>query len=150
MICSEDEDLDRRLEEYGRHLTVSGWKYKTAKRKTCGRSENHKSDAKLKKATKCGVADHVTKFKHPEDPQLGFLTIVAIETVKEKKDLIVRENYWMCNLGTIFKGMNTRTDLNTVLKDRSSKNEREREREREGEGGRENSLLKKTMGPCQL
>ena len=31
MICSEDEDLDRRLEEYGRHLTVSGWKYKTAK-----------------------------------------------------------------------------------------------------------------------
>ena len=31
MICSEDEELDRRLEEYGRHLTVSGWKYKTAK-----------------------------------------------------------------------------------------------------------------------
>ena len=31
MICSEDEDLDRRLEEYGRHLTVSGWKYKTVK-----------------------------------------------------------------------------------------------------------------------
>ena len=31
MICSKDEDLDRRLEEYGRHLTISGWKYKTAK-----------------------------------------------------------------------------------------------------------------------
>jgi len=31
MICSEDEDLDRRLEEYGRHLTVSRWKYRTAK-----------------------------------------------------------------------------------------------------------------------
>ena len=44
MICSEDGDLDRRLEDfkiqdyfiiitllYGRHLTVSGWKYKTAK-----------------------------------------------------------------------------------------------------------------------
>ena len=74
------------------------------------------------------MADHVTKFKLPEDPQLGF--VVAVEAVKEKKDLIVRENYWMCNLGTIFKGMNTRKDLNTVLKDRSSKNERERERER--------------------
>ena len=86
------------------------------------RWRNHKSDAKLKKATKCGVADHVTKFKHSEDPQLGFLTIVAIEAVKEKKDLIVRENYWMCNLDTIFKGMNTRKDLNTVLKDRSSSN----------------------------
>ena len=37
------------------------------------------------------MADHVTKFKHPEDPQLGFLTIVAVEVVKEKKDLIVWE-----------------------------------------------------------
>ena len=52
-------------------------------------------------------------------PQLGFLTIVAVEAVKEKKDLMVRENYWMCNLGTTFKGMNTRKDLNTVFKDRS-------------------------------
>ena len=85
------------------------------------RWRNHKSDAKLKKATKCWVADHVTKFKHHEDPQLGFLTIVAVEAVKVKKDLIVRENYWMCNLGTIFKGMNTRKDLNIVLKGRSSR-----------------------------
>ena len=86
------------------------------------------------------MADHVTKCKHPEDPQLGFLTIVAVEVVKEKKDLIVRENYWMCNLVTIFKGMNTRKDLNTVLKDRSSKRERERE----------NSLLKKDHGAMSI
>ena len=33
MICSEDEDLDWRLEEYGRHLTISRWKYKTAKKR---------------------------------------------------------------------------------------------------------------------
>ena len=72
------------------------------------------------------MADHVTNFKHPKYPQLGFITIVAVEAVKEKKDLTVQENYWMCNLGTIFKGMNTRKDLNTVLKDRSSKRERER------------------------
>ena len=32
--------------------------------------------------------------------------------------------------GTIFNRMNTSKDLNAVLKDRSSKNERERERER--------------------
>ena len=31
MVCSEDEDLGRRLEEYGRHLNFSGWKYKIAK-----------------------------------------------------------------------------------------------------------------------
>ena len=62
-----------------------------------------------------GWLTNVTKFKHPEDPQLGFLTIVAVEAVKEKKYLIVRENYWMCNLGTMFQGMNTRKDSKTDL-----------------------------------
>ena len=84
------------------------------------------------------MADHVTKFKHPEDPQLGFLTIVAGEAVKEKKDLIVLENYWMCNLGTIFKKRLEHSTQRQIFK----KLERERERE--------NGLLKKAMGPCQL
>ena len=79
------------------------------------RWRNRQSDAKLKKATKCGVADHVTRFPHPDDPQLDFLTIVAVEAVRGKKYLIVREDYWLCNLGAIFKGMNSRKDLNSVL-----------------------------------
>ena len=33
------------------------------------------------------MADHVTNFKHPKYPQLGFITIVAVEAVKEKKDI---------------------------------------------------------------
>ena len=57
------------------------------------RWRNHKSDTKLRKATKCGVADHVTRFPHPDDPQLDFLTIVAVEAVREKRNLIVMENY---------------------------------------------------------
>ena len=44
------------------------------------------------------------------------------------------------NLGTIFKGMNARKDLNTVLKDRSSRNERERE----------NDWLKKAHGAMSI
>ena len=79
-----------------------------------------KSDAKLRKATKCCVADHVTRFPHPDDPQLDFLTIVAVEAVREKRNLIVRENYWMCNYGTILKGMNSRKDLNSVISSSSS------------------------------
>ena len=106
------------------------------------RWRKHKPDAKLKKATKCGVADHETNFKHPEDPPIGFLTIVAVEAVKEKKDFMVRENYWICNLGTIFKERLEYSTERQIFK--------ELEREREGEGERENSLLKKTMGPCQL
>ena len=84
------------------------------------RWRNHKSDAKLRKATKCGVVDHVTRFPHPDDPQLDFLTIVAVEAVREKRNLIVREYYWLCNLGTIFKGMNSRKDLNSVISSSSS------------------------------
>ena len=84
------------------------------------RWRNHKSDAKLRKATKCGVADHVTRFLHPDDPQLDFLTIVAVEAVREKKNLIVREIYWLCNLGTIFKGINSGKDLNSVISSSSS------------------------------
>ena len=57
------------------------------------RWRNHKADSKLKKTTTCGVADHVTRFPHSDDPHLGFLTIVAVEAVKEKKYLIMRENY---------------------------------------------------------
>ena len=34
---------------------------------------NHKSNAKLMKATKCGVSGHVTKCTHPEDPNLAIL-----------------------------------------------------------------------------
>ena len=79
------------------------------------RWRNHKSDAKLRKATKCGVADHVTRFPHPDDPQLDFLTIVAVEAVREKRNLIVRENHWLCNLGTVFKRMSFGKDLNPVI-----------------------------------
>ena len=71
-------------------------------------------------ATKCEMADHVTRVPHPDDPQLDFLTIVAEEAVREKRNLIVRENYWLCNLGTIFKGMNSRKDLNSVISSSSS------------------------------
>ena len=46
IICSEDEDLDRRLEEYGRHLTATGWKYKTAKERLV---EGAKKDRKTSK-----------------------------------------------------------------------------------------------------
>ena len=84
------------------------------------RWRNHKSDAQLRKATKCEMADHVTRFPHPDDPQLDFLTIVAVEAVREKRNLIVRENYWLCNLGTIFKGMNSRKDPNSVISSSSS------------------------------
>ena len=75
------------------------------------RWRNHKSDAKLKKAKKCGVAEHVTKVAHPDDPDFSFLRIIPIEAVVRQESLLNREIYWTCNLGTIFKGMNSRSDV---------------------------------------
>ena len=72
---------------------------------------NHKSDAKLRKIKKCAVAKHVAEMKHPEDPQFKYLSIHPIEAVKKEDRLLERETYWQANLGTIFNGLNQRTDI---------------------------------------
>lgn len=82
------------------------------------RWRNHKSDTKNKKITKCRVAEHVSKYTHPDDPELQFLRIIPIEKVAREEDLLERETFWMCNLGTVFAGMNSRKDYNTCNKNR--------------------------------
>ena len=72
---------------------------------------NHKSDTKLKKTTKCNVSWHVCKESHPESENLDFLQIFAIDSVSDEKKLLQKETFWMCNLGTIFTGLNDRQDL---------------------------------------
>ena len=57
----------------------------------------------------------MTRFPHHDDPQHDFLTIMTVEAVREKRKLIMKETYWLCNLGAIFKGMNSKKDLNSVL-----------------------------------
>ena len=80
------------------------------------RWRNHKSDVKLKKVKKCGVAEHVATLPHPDDPEVSFLKIVPIETVHNADRLLLRETFWTCNLGTIFKGLNSRSDVQTVIR----------------------------------
>ena len=75
----------------------------------------HKSDVKLKRMTKCKMVDHVHTTHHPQDPEYGFLYIVAIEAVRNEDQLLSREIYWQANLGTLFNGLNQRKDLNTAL-----------------------------------
>ena len=72
---------------------------------------NHKSDAKLKKINKCMVAYHVHAKDHPDDPTFGFLEIFALEHVENEKDLLMRETWYQCNVGTIFNGLNVRKDI---------------------------------------
>ena len=50
------------------------------------------------------------------DAQLKFLDIIAIESVDNEKQLLARETWWQCHLGTIFDGLNIRKDLQSMIK----------------------------------
>ena len=80
----------------------------------------HKSDIKLKRINKCRFTQHVLRRQHPEDVDVPFLEIYAVEAVAREEDLLERELFWQANFGTLFKGsgLNFRKDLNTVLKKR--------------------------------
>ena len=75
------------------------------------------------------MADHVTKCKHPEDPQFGFLTIVAKTAVKEKKDLIAREYYWMCK--ERLEHSTERQEFKELERERERDRQRQRQRHRQ-------------------
>ena len=75
---------------------------------------NHKSDTKLRKVTKCTVSKHVCESPHPISDNLDFLEITAIDSVTDESKLLQREIFWICNVGTIFKGLNTRQDIAQV------------------------------------
>ena len=77
---------------------------------------NHKSDANHKKSSKCKLSHHVTHEHHPDDKQLTFLQLFAVEPVENPKRLLERELYWQANLGTLAMGWNERKDFNYVLK----------------------------------
>ena len=75
---------------------------------------NHKSDTKLKKNTKCTVSKQVNTLPHPDSKDLDYLEIIAIDSVQEEQSLLRKEIFWICNLGTLFQGLNTRQDVHTV------------------------------------
>ena len=76
----------------------------------------HKSDCKLGYTKKCAVSKHIKADDHPVDAQLNFLQIIAIESVYDEQQLLARETWWQCHLGTIFDGLNIRKDLQSMIK----------------------------------
>ncbi|KAL8609727.1 hypothetical protein ACOMHN_042766 [Nucella lapillus] len=85
----------------------------------CHRWANHKSDCKLRKGHKCHVAQHFLDKQHPVDPQFTCLRIFAIEAVHKKENLGKRETWWQVNVGTIFLGLNIRSDISALVRNRS-------------------------------
>ncbi|KAL8596586.1 hypothetical protein ACOMHN_059727 [Nucella lapillus] len=83
------------------------------------RWSNHKSDCKLRKGHKCHVAQHFLDKQHTVDPQFTCLRIFAIEAVHKKENLGKRETWWQVNVGTIFLGLNIRSDISALVRNRS-------------------------------
>lgn len=77
---------------------------------------NHKSDVKLKKNHKCRVAMHMNNEPHPPGDLHTYMEIFAIDAAHSEATLGTQETWWMCNIGTIFVGLNSRKDLNSILR----------------------------------
>ena len=62
----------------------------------------------------CTLASHGQDVPHPDDPQLNFVTILPIDTVRKRKLLLKEEVWWQENIGVHRFGLNKRKDLATV------------------------------------
>ena len=58
---------------------------------------------------------------HPDDPELKFLTVLPIDTVRNKAKLLEKEVWWQENVGVHKFGLNKRNDLATVSRRRRMK-----------------------------
>ena len=83
----------------------------------------HKSDIKLAKNHKCQVANHINTIDHPSKNQHEDLEIFPIDCAQNEQHLGKKEMWWMANIGTLFCGLNARSDLNSMLRHRIQFNE---------------------------
>ena len=75
---------------------------------------NHKSDILRAKTVKCATSKHVAESPHPNDPTLSFIKIIPIDSVKDPSHLLRTEMWWQCNIGTLYKGLNSRIDFQSA------------------------------------
>ena len=69
----------------------------------------------------CRLAGHASEMVHPVDPELKFLTVLPIDAVKNKTQLLEKEVWWQENVGVHKFGLNKRNDLATVSRRRRKK-----------------------------
>ena len=81
------------------------------------RWSKHKSDWIHGNRT-CKLATHGQDVPHPVDPNVQCLTILPIDSTRNKKDLLKSEVWWQENVGVHRFGINKRNELATVSKRR--------------------------------
>ena len=64
------------------------------------------------------LASHSQEMTHPDDPELEFLTVLLIDTVRSKAKLLGKEVWWQENVDVHKFGLNKINDLAAVSRRR--------------------------------
>ena len=76
------------------------------------RWSKHKSDIRHGNWASCGLAGHFGQY-HRRDMEeaIDNLQVTLVDSVENVTNLKRKEDAWMCNLGTLFVGMNSRNEV---------------------------------------
>ena len=76
------------------------------------RWSKHKYDIRNENWTACGLTSHFGHY-HRGDMEVAIskLKITLVDCVQKVEHLKKKEDSWMCNLGTLFVGLNTRNEV---------------------------------------
>ena len=76
------------------------------------RWSKHKSDIRLKNWTACGLSSHSPMY-HRDDMEeaISNLKVTLLDCVVDPNVLKKQEDKWICNLGTLFTGLNSRNEV---------------------------------------
>ena len=76
------------------------------------RWSRHKGDIRSGNWTACGLTRHFGE-NHQGDMEeaISALEVVLVDSCEVEKDLKKLEDTWMCNLGTLFTGLNSHNEV---------------------------------------
>ena len=86
------------------------------------RWRKYRTDFKNKNSTTCGMSKHASQHTHPPVARaqpITCLKVVLLDSLGPNASpdkLIAKEVWWQTNIGTLFFGLNNRTDFNRVAK----------------------------------
>ena len=73
------------------------------------RWSKHKNDIRSSNWTACGLTSHFGRHHRGDmEEAISKLQVTLVDCVEEINHLNRKEDNWMCNLGTLFVGLNTR------------------------------------------
>ena len=76
------------------------------------RWSKHKYDIRNENWTACGLAAHFGQHhRGDQEEAIRNLEVTLLDSVVDERDLKRREDTWICNLGTLFVGANTRNEV---------------------------------------